>query len=105
METTAVYGTTTLVLGGVLLFWFRHLVYKVVDLGEKVVETTTIVADDSLSTYANTVKILNAKTRSDQVADIMDIDQVVSNDDIDAMLAGLYKDKAPATESETEQAA
>lgn len=101
METTAVYGTTTLVLGGVLLFWFRHLVYKVVDLGEKVVETTTIVADDSLSTYANTVKILNAKTRSDQVADIMDIDQVVSNDDIDAMLAGLYKDKAP----ETEQAA
>ena len=100
METTAVYGTTTLILGGVLLFWFRHLVYKVVDLGEKVVETTTIVAEDSLSTYANTVKILNAKTRSDQVADIADIDQVVSNDDIDAMLAGLYANKNPETEQE-----
>ena len=74
------------------LFYFKNLIKKAASLAEKTVEVVADTTDDSLSTYSNEVKILNAEKRSEQFARISKLDNVVSNQEIEDLLAGLQSE-------------
>lgn len=81
--------TAILVVAIFLLWKSRNLIGLIID-------KTTYVSEDSLSTYANEVSILNAKKRAEQAKDIQAIDIKLSNKDIEDLLNGLNKTKEEA---------
>jgi len=74
------------ILAIIVVFYFKNAIRATANTVESVVGVTNEVADDSLHTYKNEVRILNAEKRSEQLKKLSSMDTIVSNDDIEAML-------------------
>jgi glycerol-3-phosphate cytidylyltransferase-like family protein len=88
--------TLILIAGLFLLFWFKDSIKGLASTAETVVDTVNVTADDSLKTYRNDVLIMNAEKRSEQFDSINNIDNVVTNKEIEDLLRNMNK---PATNS------
>ena len=75
-----------LVIAIVVAFYFKNVVKATANTLETTVNTVNLVADDSLKTYRNEVRILNAEKRADQLKKLSSFDTIVTNDDIEALL-------------------
>ena len=78
---------------GIYLLWkFNRPVTTMV----KVVDTSANIADDTIDTYSNEVHILNANKRSKQKAELDELGAIVTNDEINRILAGKRNEPKPA---------
>ena len=76
-----------LVAGLFLLFWFKNSIKKTAYLAEVAIDVTADTSEDSLKTYRNEISIMNAEKRSEQIARISKLENRVTNDEIEALLA------------------
>jgi len=71
----------------IVLFYFKGVIGKSASVLENTINVVADTTDDSLKTYGNEVRILNAEKRSEQVTRLNKLDHIVSNEDIEALLA------------------
>ena len=80
-----------LVAGLFILFWFKNSIKKTAYLAEVAIDVTADTSEDSLKTYRNEISIMNAEKRSEQVGRISKLDTVVTNKEIEDLLASAGK--------------